>query len=121
MWACGGGERKLRSFAFDLGCATRDLLCLFLFPPCPAQFAGRFTVVLWCLHVSVIVSQIAVAQRLGGILFPVKGWGEIWNFRTLCGIRAVFFFSLRDDQELIQTISPFFMPLNRPNARDTPS
>lgn len=48
----------------------------------------------WCLHVSVILSQIAVAQRLGGILFPVKGWGEIWNFRTLCGIRAVFFLSL---------------------------
>lgn len=94
--------------------------CFFPPPPCPAQFAGRFAVVLWCLHVSVIVSQIAVAQRLGGILFPVKGWGEIWNFRTLCGIRAVFF-SLRDDQELIQTISPFFMPLNRPNARDTPS
>lgn len=86
----GGGERKLRSFAFDLGCTTRDLLCLFLIP-LPAQFAGRFAVVLWCLHVSVIVSQIAVAQRLGGMLFPVKGWGETWNFRTSCGIRAVFF------------------------------
>lgn len=36
-----------------------------------------------------IVSQIAVAQMLDGILFPVKGVGETWEFSDLCGIRAV--------------------------------
>lgn len=119
MCACGGGERKLRSFAFDLGCATRDLLCLFPFPPARHNLRAGSQLFLWCLHVSVIVSQIAVAQRLGGILFPVKGWGEIWSFRTLRNTRR-FFLSSQGDQELIQTITPFFMPLNRPNARDKP-
>lgn len=83
---------KLRSLAFDLGCATRDLsMPCSLFPPPPVTICGQVRSGLWCLRVSVLVSQIAVAQRLGGILFPVKGWGEIWNSRALCGIRAVFF------------------------------
>lgn len=67
----------------------------FFSPPARHNLRAGSHFVLWCLHVSVIVSQIAVAQRLGGILFPVKGWGEIWNFRTLCGIRAVFFLFAR--------------------------
>lgn len=92
MLRVGEGERKLRSFAFDLGCATRDLLCLFLIP-LPVQFAGRFAVVLWCLHVSVIVSQIAVAQRLGGMLFPVKGWGRYGIFGLRAEYAPFFFFA----------------------------
>lgn len=78
----------------------------------PEQITMQVGSGLWCLHVSVMLSQIAVAQRLGGILFPVKGWGEIWNFRTLCGIGAVFFFNL--DQELIQTIHLSSFPLRWP-------
>lgn len=85
-----GKEASISCFRSGL-CYVRSFHALFLFCPLPVQFAGMFAAVLWCLRVSVMVSQIAVAQRLGGILFPVKGWGKIWNFRTLCGIRAVFF------------------------------
>lgn len=85
-----GTEASISCFRSRL-CYARSFYALFLIPPLPVTICGQVRSGLWCLRVSVLVSQIAVAQRLGGILFPVKGWGEIWNSRTLCGIRAVFF------------------------------
>lgn len=66
----------------------------FLFYPCPHKFRALESAAgsqcLWCLHVSVILSQICGCTTAGRYsLSGEEGEGENWNFRTLCGIRAV--------------------------------
>lgn len=115
---CGGEGNGSFDLLLSIWAVLREIFpCLVPFSPPARTICGHVRSGLWCLRVSVMVSQIAVAQRLGGILFPVKGWGKIWNSRTLCGIRAVFFLCLQDDQELIQTIPPFFIPLRSAHQR----
>lgn len=90
---CGGEGNGSFDLLLSIWAVLREIFpCLVPFSPPARTICGHVRSGLWCLRVSVMVSQIAVAQRLGGILFPVKGWGKIWNSRTLCGIRAVFFF-----------------------------